>query len=555
MKKTLFFFLALFLVSTLVFLACSRSKPAAAKGDYPPTSARLAPAPPEQLEAAIPQLNPAPNSPGLPLTKKMVTFSIMAQEHVLANDIANVPIVRKIEQETNVRVEGGFIPTSAWNERKNLALAGGRLPEIFLAGITNADAVTYGSQGMFLPLNDLIDNYAPNIKALYDRYPHLRAEVTSPDGNQYHLTGINGFPFRESGCNIFINTTWLKQLGLPIPQTFDEYKNVLRAFKAMNANIIPLSVIWSSGSNFNMLFNLFTGWGFTMGQNFMSVDENGRIFLAPMHPKFPEALKYFSSLYAEGLLDRETFTQSSADLTAKGRASKPILGSYLDWFGDPVVGAERFNADYGVLEPLQGPYSRLWNRVSGFNSGGTAVITSANRDPILAIQWLDYLYRPEISLQLSRGEIGPVLELREGIFYSKDPPPGMTDNDFRVTYSTDFTFPWALTAEILEHVWLPVSFERKMKEFFPLNKRHLPKKFIPNLMYTPEETSELALYSADIQNYLNRMIPQYITGQADIDSNFPNFITQLEKMGVAKLTAIHQTSYDRFATAQNQKQK
>ena len=555
MKKALLVILLPLLVCAVIF-GGGRSEPRPAAGGTAAGAATYTRAPAEQLRASIPQLNPSPDSPALPLTKEKVTFSVMARLHALATDLTTVPLLQKMEDETNIHLEGGYISPSAWNERKNLALAGGRIPDMFLSGLTKADVVSYGSQGMFIPLNDLIDKNAPNIKALYAAYPYFQAECVAPDGNQYYIKGINGLPFRESGCNMFINTAWLAKLGLSVPKTYDEYYEVLKAFKTRDPNgngqadEIPLSCIYDDGMDYNMLFNLFGGWGFVMGRDYLSVDENGRIFLAPTHRNFPEALKYFNRLYREGLLDQEVFTQKNADLAAKGRSSTAILGSYPDWFGDPVVGAERFNSDYDVMEPMQGPYSRSWRRISGFGSGASAVITSACKDPALAMMWLDYCYRPEISMQLSRGAIGDVLELRNGVYYSKDPPQGMSDDEFRIRYTTDMAFAWALTPEILENMQLPLSFDRKIKKFFPANRPYLPEKFIPDLMYSKDESDELAIYSTDIQSYIDKTMPQFITGQLDIDSGMAGFLTQLERMGASKYVAIHQASYDRYAAAQ-----
>jgi putative aldouronate transport system substrate-binding protein len=553
-KRMVFFLVFVLVLGVFITGTCSRqpSGSAASAG----AAVNAASAPKEQLQAAIPQLNPSPDSPALPLAKEKTKLTVLARMHALSTDLAALPLLQKMEEETNVVLEGGYVSPSAWNERKNLILAGGQLPDVILSGLNKADIVTYGSQGMFIPLNDLIDKYAPNIKALYAKYPQFQAECVAPDGNQYYIKGINGLPFRESGCNLFINTNWLNKLGLAKPTTYDEFYNVLKAFKTRDPNgngladEIPFSAIFANGMDYNMLFNLFSGWGFTMGGDYMTVDANGRILLAPMHPNFPEALKYFNKLYKEGLIDQEIFTLTNANLTAKGKSSVPVLGSYPDWFGDPVVGSERFNQEYDVLEPMQGPYSRLWRRVSGFGSGGTAVITSSCQDPELAIKWIDYCYRPEISLQLSRGQIGEVLELRDGTFYSKPAPQGMSDDEFRLKYCPDLAFSWALTPEILQYVQLPLSFDRKIKKFFPANKPYLPEKYIPDLMYSKEESDEMSFYAADIQSYINKTVPQFITGQLDIDANTKDFVNQLEKMGALKYAAVIQASYDRYVAAQ-----
>lgn len=40
---------------------------------------------------------------------------------------------------------------------------------------------------MLIKLNDLIDKYAPNFKALMEKYPVIKKGITMPDGNIYSL--------------------------------------------------------------------------------------------------------------------------------------------------------------------------------------------------------------------------------------------------------------------------------------------------------------------------------------------------------------------------------
>ena len=59
--------------------------------------------------------------------------------------------------------------TTKSQEAFNLLIASGDLPPI-VAGSTIKDNVNrYGPEGAFIPLNDLIDKYAPHIKAFFDK--------------------------------------------------------------------------------------------------------------------------------------------------------------------------------------------------------------------------------------------------------------------------------------------------------------------------------------------------------------------------------------------------
>src|SRR5690625_5861425 len=52
------------------------------------------------------------------------------------------------------------------------------------------DIAQYGEQGTLIVLNDVIDQYMPNLTALLDENEDIRKGLTFPDGNIYSLPTI-----------------------------------------------------------------------------------------------------------------------------------------------------------------------------------------------------------------------------------------------------------------------------------------------------------------------------------------------------------------------------
>src|SRR5690625_6141733 len=91
--------------------------------------------------------------------------------------------MKEAEKLTNMHVDFGLAPSDGVGEKRNLALTSGDYPEVFYrTGIPAGDIAKYGEQGTFVPLNDLMDEYMPNLTAIMDDNPTISDGVTLLDG-------------------------------------------------------------------------------------------------------------------------------------------------------------------------------------------------------------------------------------------------------------------------------------------------------------------------------------------------------------------------------------
>src|SRR5699024_7093174 len=124
-----------------------------------------------------------------PIVNEEITLDIFAGQAPATNpDWNDVLIWNEYEKMTNIDVNWEMVPYESREEKRNLALGGGELPDVFHgAGIPVSDQAKYGKEGVFIPLNDLIDEYAPNFKSIMEQYPEVEKSITMPDGNIYAL--------------------------------------------------------------------------------------------------------------------------------------------------------------------------------------------------------------------------------------------------------------------------------------------------------------------------------------------------------------------------------
>ena len=212
-------------------------------------------------------------------------------------------------------------------EKRQISLASGDYPDLFLLipwvdAFTKTDVQKLGEQGVVVPLEDLIKQYAPNIQKALDSNPVLKAMSTTPDGHIYSMPQWSDCYHCTYPDKLWINSAWLKKLHLQIPKTTEELRTVLKAFKTQDPNgngkadEIPMTTDTGDSSLLAYLMNAFTYVPYGANPSVRSLLElNGDTVATPVDkPEWREGLKYINSLYKEGLIDQAAFTQNAEAL-------------------------------------------------------------------------------------------------------------------------------------------------------------------------------------------------------------------------------------------------
>src|SRR5699024_3415857 len=206
------------------------------------------------------------NEEGMPIVDDTIQLDIFAgKAATTADDWNDVLILNEYEDMTNIDINWEMVPADGLEEKRNLALSSNDLPDVFYAAIIPpSDLQKYGKQGTFIPLNDLIDEYAPNLRKVLDENPDIEKGLTLPDGNIYSFPTIYSPDFESLliGAKGWINGDWVDQLNMDNPETTEEFYEYLKAVKETDLNgngeddEIPLSSVaemtriihWISGA-------------------------------------------------------------------------------------------------------------------------------------------------------------------------------------------------------------------------------------------------------------------------------------------------------------------
>ncbi|MBQ6907459.1 MAG: extracellular solute-binding protein [Clostridia bacterium] len=245
------------------------------------------------------------------------------------------PIFKKAAELTGVTLKGTASETvSDSSQAFNTMLASQTLPDIIHSSFTNLNEI--GEEGALIPLEDLIDEYAPNIKKMFEKYPQLKKRATASDGHIYYIPGSTSGLEADALPSLgwFIRQDWLDKLGLKQPTTIEELEAVWTAFRNNdpNGNGIQDEVpFFSRVGGLSSLFHLFK----TDESGYMLDEKTGKIVYAPITPEFKTAVKKIAEWYKNGLIDEEVFTRG-------GQCREQLLGGNLggsthDWFSSTCI--------------------------------------------------------------------------------------------------------------------------------------------------------------------------------------------------------------------------
>ncbi|GIO89001.1 extracellular solute-binding protein [Paenibacillus lactis] len=141
------------------------------------------------------------------------------------------PLWKELEKRTNTKLNITWLSPSTAEEKINVMLASGDLPEVtFVESMQNPQLQKMLKQGVFWDLTPFLKDY-PNLnrEELKEMW-----EITKVDGKNMVIPRY--YPSYGGGVFPMIRKDWLDALGLETPKTLDEFYNVLKAFKEKDPN-------------------------------------------------------------------------------------------------------------------------------------------------------------------------------------------------------------------------------------------------------------------------------------------------------------------------------
>ncbi len=451
---------------------------------------------------------------------------------------------KELEQRTNVHIDFQVVAADMTNEKLNIMVASGLYPDFAPASGAGLDKDV--EDGYLLRLNDLIDEYMPNYKALRESNDVYRRGSITDEGN---MVLINGF-FDEGNVIEYgpvIRQDWLDQLNLPMPETYDELEETLTMFKNQLGAQAPM-FLNKAGSIMGNYLSAGFGVAACDVQDTIYINVDGTVQYSGIQPGYREYLELVRKWYADGLIDRDFISRQDLANAPEELIAQDAIG-YFYTFDEKIPKLSEYNQDpnfnvvpaYDVTKN-KGDVNHL-RKESGWVSEGMG-ITTACQNPELAAQWMDYKFTPEGSLLFNYGTEGESFE------YGEDGLPHFTD---LVLHNPDgLTVSAAMYKYCCQRGQFLMETRRAYDYIDPVYSemwgRHENDYYLrlDELSMTTEEAEQFNALSVDIDTYVSEMRLRFITGEADLESGWDEYVSSIENMGIDECVALVQAALDRY---------
>jgi len=487
---------------------------------------------------------------GLGLSKKetsgngQITYwmSLSATDKVEIRNLADTPLGKKLAEETGITVD--YIHPDS-DEQFNLMLASGDLPDIIQTNwITEYPGGPEKAiqEKQIITFDDLMEKHAPNLTKYLKEHPEVDKLVTTNDGKHYMFPFIRGDEYLLISHGPVVRKDWLDELGLEVPETMEDWYNMLKAFKG-KASGAPLTT-------YLPLVNGIFSSAYGAPQAFFV--DNGKIKYGPMLDGYKECLMELNRWYKEGLLDNnfmglDSKMMDSAILTGGSGATVGSVGSGIGkWLAAASEkGYDLAAAPYPVLNKGEkAMFSARQNSAPGF---GAAISTNCE-NPEIAMQFIDYFYSEEGTLLLNFGIEGESYEMIDGYPTYKEiitkNPEGKSMAAMLGQYARSATqAPFVQDRRYMEQY---ASLPQQKNAIEVWGNTDADKHILPPLAPSSEESSELAKILGEVNTFVDEHTIKFVAGQISFDQ-WETYVSQLKSLNIDRAIEIYQNAYSVFS--------
>ena len=477
------------------------------------------------------------------------------------------PVALALTEKTGVKLLTEY-PVGSDDERVALMIAEQNYPDMIYA---KGDAGSLIDAGALIDLTDLIEQYGPNIKKMYgEEFDKLKYSAEDPSIYQLSSYAVGGTNYTNSGT-AQIQWAVLKENDYKVPETLDEFEKMIKDYMAAHpttADGMDMIGITLSTSDWHWMITLGNPAGYIAegapdnGQ--WLVDENYNAIYKFRSVKVRDYFKWLNRMYNEGILDHEFATQTHEDYIAKISTGRVLSLLDTDWDysdGEKVLKADGKleNTYCGIPLTMDADTKAPSLMYQGLTTGQGVGITTACKDPVAAIKYLDFLCSDEGQVLVNWGIEGvnyfldenghryrtqeEIDEYNNNKDYSKNTGVGFHNYPFPC-YGNGIEDPTGSTYTTTSKDAVIAEYNEEQKaaceawgvdllvDIYPQASEFEIPKYSAIWAYTkPVEFDEIGNLLDEVA--WSSLITCVIGSEEDFDANYDAMIEQLEKVGMS----------------------
>ena len=273
--------------------------------------------------------------------------------------------------------------------------------------------------------------------------------------------------------------------------------------------------------------------------------KDGKVVWTAAEESYKEAIEYFHSLFEEGLIDQEAFTQDSSVFNAKVKSEERIVGVLQSWRSTGWA-LKDGDDSYIAIGPLAGPDGTRYfpEYQNGIIDLGSFAITRDAEDIETIMSWVDENYDPLFSVQASLAlKVGLHLEdAGDGAYDYAEPAttenrakvvPGGANRIYNVTQEAA-----ALLKECPAHLVEKREVDVLYQDYY------WPEQY-PTFLFSAEESNQITSLTTEIVSFTNEKYASWMMN-GGIEEEWDSYLTKLNDMGLQELLAVYQEGLDRY---------
>lgn len=493
------------------------------------------------------------NSYSLPLSDAGETITVMHEALNLMGPLANVGIngfqemdyIQELQSRLGITLEIRELPHETKDEQMQLTIVSGDLPDL-LCGLKYSS----GDEGaladnVIIDLSDYAE-YAPNYFYMISSNAKQENSFLS-DGKVLKFMA----PYEQYRANqgMVIRKDWLEEQGLDVPETYSQMTETLKTFKdayGCSSTVYMNSQCYITGLSDGYNITAFPADGGVESVMPYYV-ENGTVYSSLNADGFRDYLSMLHEWYEDGLIDSDfasiEYNPFSSYLSTQIDSDQMGVwvtsGEGIDNYTVPV-------ACVPMLVQNEGDMDHIFTTSLTADSQNDTYVTTSCENLELCMGYMDYWYSLDGILFANYGVEGVSYELNE------NHEPEFTDVIVNNAYGLSVSNMMRLycgygvwNAPMLRMRTAAYNSDLANEAWEVWSSKLDGTMTMPDFIsLSPEQSEAESYHASDILTYALQMVPQFIIGSADLDSQWDSYCDQLSSMGLDTCVEAWQEAYD-----------